>query len=149
MIPKLHVFSKFKREGLPSISDAMPRLFSIAHVPTRQGGVLAYPVSQAYGSLDLGDNSEVDEAVLGRCSVSCAVSVPSSSQPKNQTHGLQGVLLGEDLVISPTCKVGGLSDQMQKGLEWSWDISSRFLSPTLMPYPSKFSNTFCNLIAVV
>ena len=32
--------------------------------------------------------------------------VPSSSQPKKQTHSLQWVLLGEDLVIYPTCEVG-------------------------------------------
>ena len=36
-----------------------------------KGGVVAYPVMQAYGSLALEDNSEVGEAVLGRCSISC------------------------------------------------------------------------------
>ena len=30
-----------------------------------------YPLIQAYGSLGLGDNSEVVEVVLGRCSLSC------------------------------------------------------------------------------
>ena len=33
-----------------------------------QGGVVVYLVVQAYGSLALEDNSEVGEAVLGRCS---------------------------------------------------------------------------------
>ena len=32
--------------------------------------------------------------------------VPSTSQPKKQTYSLPWVLLGEDLVISPTCEVG-------------------------------------------
>ena len=33
--------------------------------------------------------------------------MPSSSQPKKQTHSLQWVLLGEEyLVVSPTCEVG-------------------------------------------
>ena len=41
---------------------------------------------------------------------------------------LQFVLLGENLVISPTCEVGGCrfdswKDQLLKGVEWSWDIS--------------------------
>ena len=36
-----------------------------------QGGVVAYTVMQAYGSLALEDNSEIGEAVLGRCSISC------------------------------------------------------------------------------
>ena len=36
-----------------------------------KGGVVAYTVLLAYGSLALEDNSEVGEAVLGRCSISC------------------------------------------------------------------------------
>ena len=32
--------------------------------------------------------------------------MPSSSQPKKQTHSLQRSLLGEDLVVFPTCEVG-------------------------------------------
>ena len=35
-----------------------------------------------------------------------SVQVPSSSQAKD-THSLQWVILGENLVISPTCEVGG------------------------------------------
>ena len=35
--------------------------------------------------------------------------MPSSSQPKKQTHSLQWVLLGEDLVISPTFEGRGES----------------------------------------
>ena len=31
------------------------------------GGVVAYPVMQVCGSLALEDNSEIGEAVLGRC----------------------------------------------------------------------------------
>ena len=63
---------------------------------------------QVYGRLALEDNSEVGEVVLGKCSISCICTpVPSSSQPKKQTHSLQWVLLGEDLVSSPsTCEVG-------------------------------------------
>ena len=34
-------------------------------------GVVAYPVMQAYGKLALEDNSEVGQAVLSRCSISC------------------------------------------------------------------------------
>ena len=37
----------------------------------KKGGVVAYPVMQAYGNLVLQDNSEVGEAVMGRCSISC------------------------------------------------------------------------------
>ena len=36
-----------------------------------QGGVVAYPVMEEYGSLALEDNSEIGEAVQGRCSISC------------------------------------------------------------------------------
>ena len=36
-----------------------------------KGGVVAYPEMQAYGSLALKDNSEVGEAVLGRCCIFC------------------------------------------------------------------------------
>ena len=35
------------------------------------GGVVACPVVQTYGSLALKDNSEVGEAVLDRCSIFC------------------------------------------------------------------------------
>ena len=58
------------------------------------GGVVAYPVMQAHGSLALEDNPEVGEAVLGRCII--------SSQSNKHTQILQWVLLGEDSVISPT-----------------------------------------------
>ena len=54
---------------------------------------------QAYGSLVLENNSEVGEAVLASAPV-------PSSQLKKQTHSLQRGLPGEDLVISPTCKLG-------------------------------------------
>ena len=37
----------------------------------QQDGVVVYPVIQVYGNLALEGNSEVDEAVLGRCSISC------------------------------------------------------------------------------
>ena len=59
------------------------------------------------GRLALENNSEVDEVARGRCVVFPA-SVPalSSSQPKKQTHSLQCVLLGADLVMSPTSEVG-------------------------------------------
>ena len=38
---------------------------------------------------------------------SASATVPFSSQSKKQTHSLQRVLLGEDLVISPACEMGG------------------------------------------
>ena len=63
---------------------------------------------QVYGSLALEDNSEVGEAVLGDAGVfPLSEPVHSSSQPKKQTRSLQWVLLGEDLMISPTCEGGG------------------------------------------
>ena len=76
-----------------------------------------YPVMQAYGSLALEDNLEVGEAVLGRCSIFLHLHapVPSSSQPKKQIHSLQWVLLGEDLVISPTLELWGLPVQVPIG----------------------------------
>ena len=65
------------------------------------------------------------------------VSAPvlSSSQPMKQTHSLQWVLLGEDLVIPPTCEVvdrrfDSRKDQLRKDLDWSWDTFSWFLRPT-------------------
>ena len=62
--------------------------------------------------------------------------VSSSSQQKKQTHSLQWGLLGEDLVISPACEVGGCQfnsrkDQLRKGLDVSRDTSSLFLSSTI------------------
>ena len=65
-----------------------------------------YPLMQVYGSLALEDNLDVGKAVLGDAFPVFAP-VPSHSQSKKQTHSLQWVLLGEDLVISPTCEVGG------------------------------------------
>ena len=38
---------------------------------TVSGGVVVYPVMQVCGSLALEDNLEVDEVVLGKCSISC------------------------------------------------------------------------------
>ena len=69
------------------------------------GGVIAYPVMPAYGSLALEDNLEVREAVLDRFSISPSAPVLYISHPNKQTHSLQRVLLGDDLVISPTCDV--------------------------------------------
>ena len=86
-----------------------------------------YSEMQAYGSLAL----EVVDAVLDRCVVLPAtVAVPSSLQPKKQTHSLQWVLLGWDLGIFPTREVGGRQFDSRKG-QWqkrSWDTSSWFLS---------------------
>ena len=64
-------------------------------------GVVVYPVSQAYGSLALDDNSEVGEEVLGRCSISC-VCTSAFYLPTKEADPL----LVMDLVISPTCEVG-------------------------------------------
>ena len=61
--------------------------------------------------------------MLGRSRISCSSKWrPSSSQPTKQTHNLQWVLLGGDLMISPTCEVGGRrfdsrKDQLPKGLD--------------------------------
>ena len=90
---------------------------------------------QAYDNLALEDKSGVDvvfpESAPG----------PSRSQTKKQTHCLQWVLLGEDLVISPTCEGGGVAGSIPgkkkpiaKGPGGSWDSSSWFLSPNLVPY---------------
>ena len=67
--------------------------------------------------------------------------VPSTSQPKKQTPSLKWVLLGEDLVISPTYEMGGggvvpvrfPEGPIARGLDLSWDTSSWFLTPTLVP----------------
>ena len=60
---------------------------------------------QAYGSLALEDNSEVCEAVLGRCSnIVCLLRLYQcllAPSQEERTHSLQWVLLGEDLVIFP------------------------------------------------
>ena len=70
-------------------------------------------------------------------SIFCAFApIPSKYQPMKQTRSLQWVLLGEDFVISSTCGMGGRQfdsqkDQLQNGLELSWDtypwFSAHFL----------------------
>ena len=55
------------------------------------GGVKAYPVMQAYRSLALEDNLEVNEAVLDRYSFPVSALVPSISQPKMQTNRSMGL----------------------------------------------------------
>ena len=62
---------------------------------------------QEYDSLALEVNSEVVEAVLGRCSISLFA-------PKKEIHSLHWVLPGEDLVISLTCEVRGLRSDSRK-----------------------------------
>ena len=74
-----------------------------------------YPLMQVYGSLAFEHNSEIGEAVLVRCSISCLV--PSSLQPKKQTHALQLVNLGEDLVIFLTYEVG-VAGSIPRRINW-------------------------------
>ena len=54
------------------------------------------------------DNLEVGEAKLCWTDVVFLAStlVPLNSKPKEPTHSFQWVLLGETLVISPSCEVG-------------------------------------------
>ena len=66
-----------------------------------------YTVMQVYCSgLALEDNSGIGEAVRADLVYPVSALVPSSTQPKKQTHNSQWVLLGEDLVISSTYEVG-------------------------------------------
>ena len=74
-----------------------------------EGGVVAYPVMQAYGSLALEENSEVGKAVLDRHSTS--ISCPSGSQPKKADPKItmgpsRKGLSFKDLTISATCSEG-------------------------------------------
>ena len=62
---------------------------------------------QAYGSLSLEDNSGLVKRCWADVVFPASAPVTLSSHPKKETHSLQLVLLGEDLVISPTCEVGG------------------------------------------
>ena len=85
-------------------------------------------VMQVYDSLVVENNSEVGQMAL----------VPSSFQSKKQTHSLERGLLGEDWVISPIRELGGRqydsrNDQLHKSLEYFWDTSSWYLSPSLVP----------------
>ena len=64
------------------------------------GGVIAYPVMQAYGSLAFENNSEVGEAMLIRRSISCVC--PSQKVDPHLTIDL----LDKGLVIFPTCELG-------------------------------------------
>ena len=65
-----------------------------------------------------------------------SVPVPPSSQPKKQTHSLQWVPSerGFGNYFSHLLTRGRLFNfwkfQLWKGLEWSWNTSSRFLNPT-------------------
>ena len=89
-----------------------------------------------YRGLALEDNLEVGEAVGVDVVFPASAPVPSNSQPKKQTHSLQWVLLGEDMVISPTCEVEELPVQFLEGpiaKGPGWDTCSRFLRPTLVP----------------
>ena len=61
---------------------------------------------QVYDSLAMEANLEVREAVLDRCKV-----FPASA-PKNQTHSLQWVLLGEDFVRFPLLVKWGVADSI-------------------------------------
>ena len=64
--------------------------------------------------------------------------VPSSFQLKMQTHSLQRVLLGEDLVISPTCEVG-VAGSIPRRANWerAWNGPGiplhGFLAPSFVP----------------
>ena len=65
--------------------------------------------------------------------------LPSNSQPKKQTHCLQWVLLGEDLVISPIFELRVYrcycrKDQLREDLEWSWNTSSKCLILIIVPW---------------
>ena len=55
----------------------------------QEGGVIAYPVMQAYGSLALEDNLDVNEALLDRSSILVSAPAPSTYQPMKKTHRLQ------------------------------------------------------------
>ena len=46
-------------------------MWQVSDMLIKKGGVVAYPVIQAYGSLALEANLKVGEAVQGRCSISC------------------------------------------------------------------------------
>ena len=48
----------------------------------KEGEAVAYPERQVYGSLALEDNSEVGEAVLGRCSISCVCTSANEADPQ-------------------------------------------------------------------
>ena len=98
-------------------------------------GVVTYPVMQVYGSLALEDNSELVKQRWEDVAFPTSAPVPSSSKPKKQTYSLQWVLLGDNLVISPTCeeRVAGLEGPIAKGTGMALDTSSWFLRPTLVP----------------
>ena len=68
--------------------------------------------------------------------------VLSSSQPKKQTNSLQRVLLGEDLMISPTCEVGGHQFDSRKGpiVKGSGMLLGENKTPIkdLSPWPNRY-----------
>ena len=91
---------------------------------------MAYFVMLVCGSLALEVKSEVDEAVLERCSVFPRL---APSQRSRQTRSWQRVLLREDLVISPTIEVGGSrfdsqNNQSRKGMGYLFMVSRPNLS---------------------
>ena len=57
---------------------------------TPKGGVVAYPVIQAYGSPSLENNSDVCEAVLDELSISCVCLVPDKEADPQLAMGLSG-----------------------------------------------------------
>ena len=73
----------------------LEQYFPALFVHLENGGVIEYPVMQAYGSLALEDNSEVGERCWADVVFPVSASVPLSSQPKKQTQSLQWVLLRE------------------------------------------------------
>ena len=93
---------------------------------------------QAYGSLALENNSEVGEAVLGRCSISClytsAFKLPAKEADPQLAMGPPRKGFGDFPYLSSGGRlVDSLKEQLQKGLGWSWHTSSGFLRPTLVP----------------
>ena len=109
----------------------------VASIASTEGGVVAYPIQQAYGSPALEDNSEVGQAVLSRCSISC-VCISAFQLPAKEANlqTLQWVLLRDNLVIFLMvrwvrgCQFNSRKDQLRKGLYWSWDTYSWILRPT-------------------
>ena len=91
-------------------------------------GVVAYPVLQAYGSLALKDISEAGGMVLDKCSISC-ICTSTFILPARAKECNRSFLLGEDLVIFPTCEVGQLEGPISKGPGMGY----LFLTPTSGP----------------
>ena len=103
------------------------------------GSVVSYPVMRANGIKFRTIIWRLGKRCWANVVFPASAPVPSSFQPKKQTHNAQWGLLRKDLVILHSCEVGGQwfnsqHDQLQKDLQWSRNTYLWFVYPFSVPW---------------